>query len=197
MFYFCQGLLIMKTRSEIKSIPIIFVVLFMLQSCNKEIPETQEYYSMKLDGTYDLISLEAHSVVDLDMDQNYSVDIIKETHQEASISKYFVELTTEIKYWEPIFYNQNIYLWAPYPNVFSDEDGNYLYTDYGFTGIAAKYRYYEETNDIEIFDNWGEGEILSAKVEGDTLLTITFKQMHYTIDGWGSITMDGRYNRRM
>lgn len=187
----------MNTPYQSYILLVLILATGILSSCKDDTPEVKEYYSVKLDGTYDLISLTSQTPVDLDMDEVYSTDMLKETHQDdtSDIMTYEVQLATEIKDSEKNNYIQIITLWIPYPNVVSDDKGNYLYTEYGFTNLQSRYRYYEEMEKIEIFNPRGNGEILAANISGDTLLTVTFNQMHFTKDGWEKITINGKYNR--
>ena len=94
-------------------------------------------------------------------------------------------------------YYQKFFLWAPNTNVFSDAQGNYLYTDYGCTNLFAKYRYNEAANSIEILGNLGGGEVLSAQYYRSTqVMKVRFTQSYYTTK-WETLTINGTYKRRL
>lgn len=178
---------------------------FVAMSCNRDqiIPKN-EHHSIKLNGRYDLISMFSENAVDIDRDGIFSKDILSEIAMLPKTrhpffpldpSPYFLEMNTTILLGPPAFYDQRINLWSPYPNVISDELGTYLFTGYGFTNLFCQYKFIEEDNLIKITNgHWGQGEVLSAKINND-VLTIKFIQLHFTTNGWERLTINSTYKR--
>ena len=73
--------------------------LLIFSGCHsEEVAPKEEYYSIKLDGKYDLVGLMSETAVDLDHDGVFSEDIIAETNMIAeptflkNMARYFMEL---------------------------------------------------------------------------------------------------------
>jgi hypothetical protein len=81
---------------------ILFQILYF--SCQKEDPEPEKVFSLKLDGIYELISLHSATAVDLDFDGESNTNIILETHEEDNIDRYFLEFNSVRYDWDPVFY---------------------------------------------------------------------------------------------
>jgi hypothetical protein len=152
--------------------------------------------STKLDGIYDVISITCDYPVDLDRDGNFNVDLFAETHEAINMSRYYVEFNTEIYHWDPDYYDQRIFLWIPFTNVFHDEDGNFLDVKYGFTNLLAKYRYNESTRQVIILGNLGGGEVIGVHVFSDDSLEIYFTGSFFTDKGWEVLPLTGLYERK-
>ena len=152
--------------------------------------------STKLDGLYDVVSMTCDYPVDLDRDGNTSVDLFAETHEATHASRYYVELNTEIYHWDTDYYDQRIFLWIPFTNVFHDEAGNFLDVKYGFTNLLAKYRYNESTRQVTILGNLGGGEVTGAHVFSDDSLEIYFTASFFTRKGWEVLPLKGVYKRK-
>lgn len=178
--------------------PYFSLILFVMivSGCNSDEASQEPYPSTKLDGFYDLISMNSTTAVDLDHNTIFSTDIMMETHEQGNMSRYYTELNTEIYDWpgQPKFYHQRIFLWAPYTNAFFSDHGEYLYSEYGQTNLLAKYSYSEKTNTIDIRDNLGNGELISAQLSED-VLTIKFIQEYYT-KNWEPLTIVAVYKKR-
>jgi hypothetical protein len=180
----------------LKRLFIIVIGALLFSACTEEnVKPTEEAPSLKLDGKYDLVSLTSTVAVDLDRNGISSFDILAETDEAKNINRYFLELSTVVYNWETKYYDQIIDVWVPYTNVISDEQGEYLNSGYGFTKLLANYRYAEETNKVEVWNNLGEGEVLSVEVVDDSLIKVTFAQSYYTKD-WVELTITGTYKRR-
>jgi len=152
--------------------------------------------STSLDGMYDVISITCDYPVDLDRDGNPSVDLLAETHEADHASRYYLELNTEIYHWDPDYYDQRIFLWIPFTNVFHDDAGNFLEVKYGFTNLLAKYRYNETTRQVTILGNLGGGEVTGAQVISDDSVEIYFTASFFTRQGWEVLPLKGVYKRR-
>src|SRR5258705_5039437 len=135
----------MEMKDSYRPVLLLACSLVFIAGCHhEEVVPKEEYYSSILDGKYDLVSLTSETAVDLDHDSIFSMDIVAETHTVSEpnppvkcMECYFVELTTEVNDFDPKLVNQKFFLWAPNATIFSDVDGNYLYTDYGCEGLLA------------------------------------------------------------
>ncbi len=182
---------------------LIFGFFFVLiTGCQQEEIKPQEV-NLIPDAFYDLESLESEKAIDLDHDGVFATDILSETNTitEPTFFKnkerYFAELKTVIYNWtdQPRFYDQQIDVWLPYTNVIQDSDGNFLYTDYGFTGLIASYKFDKVKNSIQVISNAGQGaEVISAQLYED-VLTLKIKQYYYTND-WEILNLTGVYKKR-
>ena len=169
----------------------------MFASCNEDEVPKEKNYSTKLDGKYDLVSMICETDVDLDHDGVFSNDIMNETHEEINMERYLLEIQTHIVDETKRNDVQVIKLWAPYTNVFSDDNGKFLYTAYSYTNMDVKYEYLEGSNSINTWNPLGEGEILSAKTTKDGGITVRFKQIYYTTNGWEKLIINSTYKKRI
>lgn len=176
----------------------VFCFLFFLFACGNEV-ELENIHSTTLEGKYDLIRMESENPVDLDRDGNFSLDIMTEIAKSTKIPHtYFLEISEIIYLQEPQHRDHHqINLWAPHSNVFSDDQGNYLYTAYGLGNVISQYHYSEKANLITLKNNGGEGVMLSAKSMSNRVIRIQYIQSYYTTNGWERLTITSTYKRRI
>ncbi len=86
-------------------------------------------------------------------------------------------------------------MWAPWTHVFSDDQGNYLYTAYGLISLFAKFNFDEISNEIEILANLNGGTILAAHTFDGVFMTVNFEQTYYTKNGWETLNLTGHYRK--
>lgn len=161
--------------------------------------------SFKIDGIYDVKRFESEEPVDLNGDGIYSIDVLKEADQWKNAEKFFIQFITERDYNDTTVYVPKLFLWAPYCGVIAEANSNkFLYRDFSFTNLLARCYYSEPKNVIYVWNgNLGEGQILSAAIEGD-FMTVNFIQSYYTSNepnyienGWKRLKISGTYKRRI
>ena len=179
---------------------LIQCVFLILVGCQDEDVKPEEI-TFDRDGFYDLVSLTADQLVDLDRDGSFSSDILVETRTITeptffkNIEQYFVELKTEVYDWTPRFYHQQIVAWLPYTGVVEDSNGNYLHTEYAYTNVIATYKYSKVKNLITITSNYGNGAAVVSAELIDDVLTLKIRQYYYTTD-WEELNITGVYKKR-
>lgn len=174
----------------------VWIITSCMACQDNDVKPVEAPPSMKLDGTYDVISITCDHPVDLDRDGNPSVDLLAETHEAANASRYYTEFKTEIYHREPDFYDQQIDLWIPFTHVFKDESGNFQDVKYGFTNLLATYRYDETTGQVSFQRNLGNGEVVGGHLVSEDTLSIQFKAYFYSTKGWETLPLNGIYKRR-
>ncbi len=181
----------------------ILLVVFIFFSCKQEeITPNEDYVfanvSRKLDGIHDLVDMTSETAVDLDRDGNSSRDILSEANEWKNSRRYFLEFeTVDIDGNSNLFY-QKMFLWVPFTHVIADLQGNYLYTGYSYTNLAARSRFHERENRIEIKNgSLGQGEVLSALVKNDESISVRFIQRYYTTKGWENLMINATYKKRI
>lgn len=171
---------------------LLFISIFGF-SCNEEAIKNEVSYSFELDGKYRLLETASVKQIDLNFDNIFSTNTLLEANQVENNARYFLELES-IKYnWEPVFYDQRIFLWSPLPNVFTSPEGEYLRTEYGYTGLLAKYHFDSKKNNISVLGNLGGGTVDSvARIAFDTL-KVNYRQFFFTSNGWEELSLVSTY----
>lgn len=199
-------------NDKIMKLSFLVQVLFILlaTSCSSDyvLDEIDKGFyknpSFKIDGKYDVVSFTSEAVVDLNGDGNYTNDLLKEADQWKNAEQYFVQFITERDYNDTTVYVPKLFLWAPYCGVITQANSNkFLYRDFSFTNLLARCYYSEAANNIKIWNgNLGEGQIISATINGD-LMIVNFIQSYYTANGseyiesgWKRLKITGIYKKR-
>jgi hypothetical protein len=184
---------------------VVFLLFLLPLSCREDEAIVMDEVafknpSHKMDGKYDVVEFSSEKPVDLNMDDQYSNDLLTESGEWKNADRYFLHFITEpVTFNEPnpTLFIQKLFLWAPYSGVISEtESGKYLYTAYSFTNLLCRCRYYERENRIDVSDgNIGQGEILSVNVSNETI-RVNFIQSYYTSNGWERLRINASYKKR-
>jgi hypothetical protein len=178
-----------------RNIVLLLFLSILGLACNDEELLKDITYSFELDGKYKLVETKSVNPIDLNFDNLFSTDILVEANEVDNKSRYYLQLES-IRYdWDPVFYDQRMFLWSPLANVFTSSDGAYLRTGYGFTALFAKYRFDPIKNKVEITGNLGGGIVDTVeRIDADTL-KISYRQFFYTTNGWEELNLVSIYKR--
>ncbi|HNR73323.1 MAG: hypothetical protein UZ12_BCD005002555 [Bacteroidetes bacterium OLB12] len=177
-----------------KTVVPIFLSIFVI-ACNDENLKIRETYSFELDGKYELLETASVEPVDLNFDGLFSNNILLEANQIENKERFYLELES-IRYdWEPVFYDQRMFLWSPLPNVITSSEGVYLRTEYGYTALLAKYQFDPMKNKVDVLGNLGGGSVDAVLRTSPDTLKINYRQFFFTSNGWEELSLVSLYKR--